>query len=66
MQLLISRGLYFFFFPIFTAVYIVVRLVLQTVYVLNKEILQFLGLKNAVYNQERFKSRAGYNGARTL
>ena len=26
---------------------------LQTIYVLNKEILQFLGLKSAVYNQER-------------
>ena len=26
---------------------------LQTIYVLNNEILQFLGLKSAVYNQER-------------
>ena len=49
-------------------VYIVERLVLQTIYVLNKEILQFLSLKSAVYNQERFKfksgfeSRVGYNG----
>ena len=25
---------------------------LQTIYVLNKEILQLLGLKSAVYNQE--------------
>ena len=37
------------------AVYIVERLVLQTVYVLNKEILQFLGQKSA-----------GYNGACTI
>ena len=34
-------------------VYIVERLVLQTIYVLNKKILQFWGLKSAVYNQER-------------
>ena len=34
-------------------VYIVERLVLQTIYVLNKEILQFLELKSVVYNQER-------------
>ena len=45
---------------------------LQTIYVLNKEILQFLGLKSAVYNQERFqiksgfKSRAAYNVAHTV
>ena len=39
-----------FFYLIFTAVYIVEWLVLQTIYVLNKEILQFLGLKSAVYN----------------
>ena len=45
---IISRGLYIFY-PIFTAVYIVERLVLpETIYVLNKEILQFLGLKSAV------------------
>ena len=39
--------------PFFTAVYIVERLVLQTIHVLNKKILQFLSLKSAVYNQER-------------
>ena len=39
--------------PFSTAVYIAVRLVLQTNYVLNKEIPQFLGLKPAVYNRER-------------
>ena len=44
-----------FFYLIFTAVYIVERLVLQTIYVLNKEILHFLGLKSVVYNQERFQ-----------
>ena len=34
-------------------VYIIELFVLQTIYVLNKEILQFLGLKSAVYNRER-------------
>ena len=47
---IITRCLYIFY-PIFTAVYIVERLVLQTIYVPNKEILQFLGLKYVVYNQ---------------
>ena len=42
-----------FLTPFFTAVYIVEWLVLQTIYVLNKEILQFLALKSAVWNQER-------------
>ena len=46
---IITRGLYIFT-PFFTAVYIVEQLVLQTIYVLNKEILQFLGLKSVVYN----------------
>ena len=36
--------------PFFTAVYIVERLELQTICVLNEEILQFLGQKSAVYN----------------
>ena len=49
---IISRGLYIFY-SFFAAVYIVERLILQTIYVLNKEILQFLGLKYAVSNQER-------------
>ena len=39
-----------FFTPFFTAVYIVEWLIVQTIYVLNKKILQFLGLKSAVYN----------------
>ena len=42
-----SRGLYIVY-PIFTAAYIVERLVLKTIYVLNKEILQFLSLKSMV------------------
>ena len=47
----------------FTAVYIVERLILQTIYVLNKEILQ----KNPWFIiKGGFKSRAGYNGARTV
>ena len=41
-----------FFTPFFTT-YIVERLVLQIIYELNIKILQFLGLKSAVYNQER-------------
>ena len=41
------------FTPVFTVVYIVERLVIKTIYVLNKEILQFLGLKFAVSDQER-------------
>ena len=36
---IITRGLYIFT-PFFTAVYIVERLVLRTIYVLNKKILQ--------------------------
>ena len=44
----------------FTAVYIVEWLVSQTIYVLDKEILRFLGLKSAVYN--RFRSKVCYNG----
>ena len=40
--------------PFFTAVYILEWLMLQTIYVINKEIRQFLGLKfAAVTNQER-------------
>ena len=52
-----------FFTPFFIAVYIVERLVLQTIHVLNKEILQFLGQESAVYNRERFliKSVRMYN-----
>ena len=49
----------YFFTPFFTEVDIVERLVLQTSYVLNKEILQFLGLKSAVYNWERFQIKSG-------
>ena len=49
---IISRGL-FFFTPFLTAVYNVEQLILQTIYVLNKEFLKLLGLKIAVYNQER-------------
>ena len=50
----------YIFSPFFTAVYIVERLVLQTIYVVNKEILQFLSLRSAVYNLDKF------NGARTI
>ena len=40
-------------------VYIVERLVLQRLYVLNKEILTNLGLKSVVYNQEQFQIKSG-------
>ena len=40
-------------------VYVVEQLVLQTSYVLNKEILRILGLKSAVYNQEGFQIKSG-------
>ena len=61
-----------FFTLFFTAVYIVEWFILQTIYELKKEILQFLGPKSVDYNQEQFqikssfKSRAGYNGVRTV
>ena len=35
------------------------RLVLQTIYVLNKKILQFLGLKFVVYKPEWFQIKSG-------
>ena len=38
---------------------IVERLVLQTIYVLNNENLQFLGLKFAVYNWKQFQIKSG-------
>ena len=45
--------------PAFTVVYVVEQLVLQTIYVLNKEIIQFFGLISKVDNQEQsqIKSR---------
>ena len=42
---IISRG----FTPFFTAVYIVERLVLQTIYVLNKDILQERLILETIY-----------------
>ena len=44
-----------FFTQFFTAVYIVEWLVLQTIYVINKEILQFLGLESMDYNRDRIQ-----------
>ena len=44
----------------FNTKYNVERLALQTIYVLNKEILQFLGLKFALYNQDRFQIKSGW------
>ena len=45
-------GLYIFY-PIFHCGLYCKQLMLQTSFVLNKGIFQFLGLKSAVYNQER-------------
>ena len=59
----ISRGLYncIFLTKFFTTVYIVERLVLQTIYVPKKGNSSIFGPKIRV-----LKSRAGYNGARTV
>ena len=53
------RFVQIFFTPFFTAVDIVEQLVLQTIYALNKEIIQFLGLKSGVYNREQFQIKNG-------
>ena len=58
MHAIITRDLYIFI-PFFTAVYIVEWFVLQTIYVLNKEILQYLSLKSAIYNYEQFQIKSG-------
>ena len=57
MRSIISRGLYIL-------THFSMRLILQTIYVLNKEIFQFLGLKYAVYNQEQVIMH--YNGVCTV
>ena len=61
---IISLGLYMYFFTSFsTEVYISERLVLQTIYVLIKEIWA----KNQRFIIEsKIKSRAGYNGMHTV
>ena len=43
----------------FTAFYIVKQLVLQTIHVPNKKILQFLGLKSRAYNLQWFQIKSG-------
>ena len=43
----------YIFYPFFSVVYNQEQLILQTIYVLNKEILQFLSLKSVVSNQDR-------------
>ena len=47
-----------FFTTFFTVVYTLERLVLQTIYVLNEKILQYLGLKFPVYNQDWFQIKS--------
>ena len=52
-----------YFYPILTAVYIQKRRILQTIYVLNQKILH----KNPWFIiKSGFKSKAGYNGVRTV
>ena len=49
-----------YFYPIFHfGLYCRAGLILQTIYVLNKEILPFLDLKSAVYNREWFQINSG-------
>ena len=55
MRAIISRGLYNFY-PIFTAVYIQKRLILQTILQTNPRFIIKSG----------FKSRVGYNGGHTV
>ena len=55
---IINRGLYIFTL-FFNAVYIVERLILQTISGLNKKILQFFSLKSVAYNQEQFQIKSG-------
>ena len=52
-----------FFIPFFTVVYIQTQLILQKIYVLNKEILQ-KDLRFII--KSNFKSKAGYSGARMV
>ena len=63
----LTSGQYIFYFIFHCGLYC--RVVNITVYVLNKEILQFMGLKFAVYNKEQFQIktlRVGYNGTCTV
>ena len=55
-----------FLTPFFTTIYIVDRLVLQTIYLVKKEILQYLGQNSRFIIKSVSKSRAGYNGACTV
>ena len=59
---IISRGLYFFFGQFL----LWLRLILQTIYVLNMEILHFLAQNPRLITKSGFKSRAAYDGARTV
>ena len=59
---IISCGLYIFI-SFSCAVYNQERLILQTISVVNKE---NVGQESAVYNQERFQIKTGYNGAHTV
>ena len=55
---IITHSLYIFTL-FFTAVYIAEQFMLETIYVLKKEILQILGLKSVVYNWEQFQIKSG-------
>ena len=55
----LTRAACIFLIPFFTAVDIVKQLILQTIYVLNKEILIFFGPKiPGLYNQKRFQIKS--------
>jgi hypothetical protein len=55
---ILTHGLYIFY-PVFHCGLYCRAVMLQTIYVLSKEILQFLGLKSAVYIRERFQIKSG-------
>ena len=50
----------------FSAIYVEERLILQTIYVLNKEFLQFLAYNLRFIIMSGFKSRVDYDGACTV
>ena len=57
------RALLYIFYPIFSGVYNQERLILKTICVCTKQ--GNVGLKSAVYDQERFQIK-GYNGVFTV
>ena len=57
---IISRGLYDYFYPLFhCGLYCRAVRITDNLCVIKKEILQFVWLKSAVYNRERFQIKSG-------